>query len=118
MLETAAPLRSQHPDAVRIVDHHHGVVFLGQRGDLAHWRDIAVHAEDPVADNQFRCAIRGTQSLFQGDHVLVRVDLGIRVCKANSIDAAGVVQFLAEDCPATRAFPLGPRLVKALSHAL
>ena len=51
-LRGPAPVLADEPDGVRVVDHHHGVVALGQVADLAQRRDVAVHREDAVGRDQ------------------------------------------------------------------
>ena len=69
----AAPVAPQHARGVRVVDHHDGAVFLGQRGQLVHRADVAVHREDAVGDDQLVSWLIGKflQQFFAVRRILV-----------------------------------------------
>ena len=50
--DRAAAMLAQHPRGMRIVDHRDRAIVLGQIGDSIERRDIAIHAEHTVGDNQ------------------------------------------------------------------
>ena len=52
VVHDAAPAAAQHAFAVRVVHHRQHAVAVGHLGQLVQRRDVAVHAEDAVGDQQ------------------------------------------------------------------
>ena len=96
---TAAAVAAQHAGGVRVVDHHDGAVLLGQRGQLVHRPDVAVHREHAVGDHQLVAGLVGhfLQQLLAVGRVLVAEDLDLGPREARAVDDAGVVQLVGED---------------------
>src|SRR5262249_58957820 len=57
VLDTAAPGVAQHAIAVRVVYVDECVVALSQRHDLRQWRQVTIHAENAVGDDDPRARI-------------------------------------------------------------
>ena len=53
----AAPAGAERAGAVRLVDHHAHVVAPRELDDLLQRRDVAVHREDAVGDDQGAAAL-------------------------------------------------------------
>ena len=54
----AAAAGADEADGVRVVDHDHGVVAVGEVADLGERGDVAVHGEDAVGDDQPAAGVR------------------------------------------------------------
>jgi len=95
--DLTAAVRPERPDAVGVVDHHARVVALRQLDDLSERRDVAVHREDAVGDDQRATVARLAQPPGEVLEVAVAVheDLGMR--QPAAVDDAGVVQLVGED---------------------
>ena len=52
MFRHAAAVLAEHAGGVGFVDHEHGVMLLGQFRQLHQRREIAVHAEERIGDDQ------------------------------------------------------------------
>ena len=52
MLGRAAAILADEADGMAVVDHHHGVVFLGEVADALQVGDDAVHRKDAVGGDQ------------------------------------------------------------------
>jgi hypothetical protein len=52
MRRRAAAARPDHAEAVRVVEQQPRIVALGERDQLGQRRDVAVHAEYRVRDDQ------------------------------------------------------------------
>ena len=96
---TAAAVAAQHARGVRVVDHHDGAVLLGQRGELVHRADVAVHGEDAVGDDELvaRLVLDLLQQFLAVGDVLVAEDLDLGAREPRAVDDAGVVQLVGED---------------------
>ena len=99
MLDRAPSRRAQHADAVRVVHDHDGVVLAGELDDLGQLREVALHGEHAVRDDQLpRVARRRRQPLAERVHVGVRVDdLRRRPREPDRVDEARVVELVGED---------------------
>ena len=73
MFVRAAAVLAHEAHGVRIVDHHQGVVLVGQIADARQVGDDAVHREDAVGGDQAEpgaggllqaCSSRSAMSLF------------------------------------------------------
>ena len=101
----AAPVAAEHARGVGVVDHHGGLVPLGDLADAGQRGDVAVHAEDAVGDDQdvlvgaLRAARRAgfAQDLLEAVHVAVREDRPRGLREAYAVDDRGVVQLVADD---------------------
>jgi hypothetical protein len=87
-------LRAQHAEAMRVVDHQQRSVPFGQAQQLGQRRQVAVHAEDGVADDDL---VRRLARLELGaQFVDAAEDLLVGAGQACAVDQAGVVERLAE----------------------
>jgi hypothetical protein len=79
VIDRSAAVAAQHARGVRVVDHHDGAVFFGQRGQLVHRADVAIHREDAVGDHQLVARLVGEllQQLFAVGGILVAEDLDL-----------------------------------------
>ena len=59
MIDRSAAVAPQHARGMRVVHHHDGAVFLGQRSQLVHRADVAIHREDAVGDHQLVAGLVG-----------------------------------------------------------
>ena len=97
MRQRATPLGPDHTEAMRIVDHQPGVMNLGQRQQLVQRRQITVHAEDRIGDDQLDCRIAGSQQRFELHHVTVGKTLYCGLGQLHAVDQRGMVQLLGKD---------------------
>ena len=93
-----APDGPDEADRVRVVDHHQGVVALGQVADLVERREVAVHREDAVGDDQpTPGALAASQLLLEVGHVPVAVAQALRLAQPDAVDDRGVVELVGDD---------------------
>ena len=98
MVHDAPATFTEDAFAVTIVDHDHGIMLFGQGHDLVQRRDVTVHGEDAIGDDElpFRTLV-GNQHLFQRAHVVVRIHRTTGLGEANAVDDRTVVQLVADD---------------------
>ena len=84
---------------MRVVDDDDGVVLAGELDDLGQLREVALHREDAVRDDELaRVARSGREPVAQRSHVGVRVDdLRGRARETYRVDEARVVELVRED---------------------
>ncbi len=99
MLDRALARLAQHADAVRVVDDHDRPMPARELDDLGELREVALHREDAVRDDQLaRAPRRGGEPVPQSVHVRVRVDdLRRRPREPDGVDEARVVELVGED---------------------
>ncbi len=61
MINCTAPVAAKHAAGMGIIDHDNGVIFLGSRHDVWQGRNVTVHTENAVSNNQNAAVLR---SLF------------------------------------------------------
>ena len=89
---------TDEPDGVRVVDHDHGVVALGQVADFPQGRDVAVHGEHAVGRYQpAPCPGGLLQLFFEVPHVPVVVAVTLCRAQPDPVDDGRVVQLVADD---------------------
>ena len=88
---------AQHTRRMCVIDHGNCAVALGQVGDPIEWRDIAIHAEDTVGDNQCLgvLATGFFEHLLQGSGVVMLVNSPGRLGEPNAVDDRGMVKLVA-----------------------
>ena len=92
------PLLADEADGVAVVDHHHGVVFLGEVADALEVGDDAVHREDAVGGDQPEARVgRFLQPRLEIGHVVVGVAVAPRLAEPHAVDDRGVVQRVRDD---------------------
>ena len=90
------PCSPDEPDRVRVVDHHHGVVALGELADLTQRRHVAVHREHAVGrDEPPPGAGSLLQQLLEVRHVAVAVPVALCGAEPDAVDDGGVVELVA-----------------------
>ena len=88
-----APGVSQHARRVRVVDRHDRVVPVAQLADLRERRDLPLHREDAVGDDEPVSRVPGRlQCLAQRVHVHVVVDQPAGLAETDPVDDAGVIE--------------------------
>ncbi|KOT06761.1 8-amino-7-oxononanoate synthase domain protein [Burkholderia mallei] len=95
--ERAAALRAEHAEAVRVVDDEPRAVCLGERDEARERRDVAVHAEHGVGDDQLRRRVAGAQARVERVGVAVRVDLHVRARQPRAVDQRRMIERVGED---------------------
>ena len=74
MLDDAAPGLPEHADAVRVVDDDDRAVLARELDDLRQLRQVALHREHAVRDDQLASPARGgSERVPDGIDVRVRV---------------------------------------------
>ena len=96
MRESAAALRPQHPEAVRIVQQQQRVVALAQGQQPGNVGDVAVHAEHRVADHQLAPRRTLRQRGGQRGQVTVRIAVDARARQPGAVDQARMVERVGE----------------------
>ena len=89
----AGAARPEHAGAVRLVDHQPRAVALAQLADLAQRRDVALHREDAVDDDQHAAAVaaRALQGLLQFVQAVVPEGAQLRAREHAAVEDRGVV---------------------------
>ena len=84
---------------MRVVDHHDRPAPRGDLDELGQGRDVAVHREHAVGDQELTaagpCGL-GQRHVRRAD-VLVREDLDLRAREPRAVDDRRVVQLIADD---------------------
>ncbi len=96
MRQTAPTPLAQHAEAVRIVHQQPGIVSFAQRQQLRQGRDVAVHAEHGIGDNQFPAFRRLHQQLFELRHVAMPIALHLRARQQHGIVERGMVELVGK----------------------
>jgi hypothetical protein len=101
----AAP--AEHARRVSVVDHDGRAVFLRRIDDAGQRRDVTVHREDAVGDDEDEperlagAAVTGlpgrAQDLAKGSDVGVRKDLPRRLREPHAVDDRGMVELVGHD---------------------
>ncbi len=74
MIDNSPPVAADDPFAVGVVDHQHGCRRAHNRRDAVERRQIAVHRENPVGDDQ---SLGGTRA--RREQIAQRLRVGVRV---------------------------------------
>ena len=98
----AAAAGAERAGAVRLVDDHAHVVAPGELDDLRQRRDVAVHREDAVGDDQRAAPLGLAQAPREVVDVAVVVDEGLGPRQPAAVDDRGVVELVGEDDLAAR----------------
>ena len=106
VVDRAAAVPPEHTAGMGVVDHDGRAEVLGRSDHLGEWRDIAIHGEDPVRDDQDQPVLpaarparlaRFAQDLAQRGDVGMRVDLPGCLRQAHAIDDRGVIEGIGDD---------------------
>ena len=90
------PSRPQHAEAVGVVEQEPGVVALGEGDQFRHRRDVAIHAEHRVSDDEPAARSRSGQQPLQRREVEVRIALEGGPRQQRGVVQRGVVQPVGE----------------------
>ncbi len=82
---------------VGLIDHQPAAMAPRQGRQLPQRRDVPVHGEDAVGDDQCTPARRAAHSPFEVVGVTMPVDEGLGAGEAAAVDDAGVVELVGED---------------------
>ena len=95
--DRAAPARPERADGVGVVDHQHRAVAARELAQPAELRDVAVHREEAVGDDQ--AAVAGQPAEAPGEvlEVAVAVDERLGPGEAAAVDDARVIELVGED---------------------
>ena len=99
MVHGAAAVASKHAGPVSVVHHHDAVVFFGEVAQLRQRRNIAVHREHAVGDNQLlsRKICMLLEDAVAVLHIFVTKDLNRRFRKPRPVNNRRMVQFVGDD---------------------
>ena len=93
-LQNTAARIAQHAKAMRIVHHQPCAVLFAQGQQLAHRRNVAIHAEHTVCHHHLGFAGTGFEQIAQGLCIAMRVQLHTAARQANAVNQRGVVERL------------------------
>ena len=99
IFQRATAVGTEDAEAVRVVDHQRGVVLRGQRRQLAQRREVTVHAEHAVADDQPQPCRGGAlvrQRRGEAGEIGMRDARVLRTGQATTVDQRGVVEFVGD----------------------
>ena len=84
---------------MRVVHHHDATIFFGEVAERGKIRDVAIHGEDPVGDEQLLAVpVFGfLQHAFAIGGVLVFEDFDGGARKAAAVNDGGVIQLVGDD---------------------
>ncbi|MNX87941.1 hypothetical protein D3C86_1198950 [compost metagenome] len=99
MIDRAAALVPEDARRVGVIDHDDGLVLLGDLDDVRQRRDVPVHREDAVGDDQGAAvvALDLVEHPAQVRHVLVLEDGDLGAAQAAAVDDARVVELVGDD---------------------
>ena len=98
MVACAASTLAQNADAVCLIDHHIGIVLLGQTDDLGQVGDVALHAEDAVHNDELHLVrLAFLELTFEGGHVIMLVFQFAGIGKADAFNDGGMVKLVPDD---------------------
>ena len=83
---------------VRLIDHNHGVVLLGESVDLVERTYIAVHREYTVGnDNAVTLCLGFLEAFLQFGHIGVGVAVSLGLAKTYTVDDGSMVERVRDD---------------------
>ena len=90
---------------MRVVDHDRRLVAIRDVADAGQRRDVAVHREDAVRDDEDRAVrpVRAAAGARVAQHLLEAVDVAMRkdgprrLGQANAVDDRRVIELVADD---------------------
>ena len=93
----ASAARTDEAHGMRVVDHHHGVVLVGEIADRSEVGDHTVHREHAIGGDQPVASVGSlVQPLLQLGHVVVVVAQPSRLAQADAVDDRGMVEGIAD----------------------
>ena len=97
-LANAAAARTIKANRMDFVHIGHGIIFLRQRGNLCHRRDIAIHGIEALKDNELGAVVAGCfQNFFKMRRVIVTEDCFFAARAANAFNHGIVVERIRND---------------------
>ena len=92
MFGNAAAMFAEHAGGVCFVHHQHGGMFFGQLGQLRQRRQIAVHAEERIGDDQSSAiARRILQQFGQMIDIQMAIHMHLGPREPATVDQAGMI---------------------------
>ena len=84
VVDSAAAVAAEHAGGMRVIDHHDGAVFFGERAQPGQRADVAIHGKNAVGDEQLVAGLifHAGQLLFGVRHILVAEDQDLGARKA------------------------------------
>jgi len=87
---------TQHAESVGVVDDQPGVETFRELQEFGQRREVAVHAEHGIGQDQLAFGLAGGEQAFQGVEVAVRIALVVGAGKLDRVDQRGVVELVRE----------------------
>ena len=107
MFGKSAPGLAEHARGVRFINHQETIIFFRNTHEFRQIREVAIHTENSIGHDEFargrRCGLARSRFIrflnhpLQIRHIVMLIDKALGARKANSIDNAGVVQFIAKN---------------------
>ena len=83
---------------VRLVDHYHGIILLGELHYLIYWSHITVHREHAVGGDDAEALLLSLlEALFELFHVGVGIAVAFCLAQAHAVDNGCVVEGVADN---------------------
>ncbi len=86
MRQRAAPALAEHAEAMGVVHDEPGVVTLGQRQQLGQRRDVAIHAEHRIGDDELDVGLAVRQQGLEPIDPAMRVASHLRRRQQAAVD--------------------------------
>ena len=102
--EAAAALRSEHAEAMSVIDDQPGIETFGQCQQAVQRGEVTVHAEDRIGQNQLSLGRACREQPFERGQVAVRIPLAVGpLClgQLRRVDQRGVIELVGKDRIAT-----------------
>ena len=106
MVDGAAAVPTEDARGMGVVDHDGRTELLGRLDHAGEWRDVAIHREDAVGDDQDQPIVAAArppvlaslaEHLAERGHVGVGIDLARRLRQPHPVDDRGVVERVRHD---------------------
>ena len=97
MGEAALSARTEHAEPVGVVHHQPGIEAFGQREQFRQGREIAVHAEYRVGENQLAPGAALLQPTGERVRIAMRIAHVLGAGQQGGVDQRGVIQLVGEN---------------------
>ena len=97
MLVSPTPVLTHEPHRVRIVDHHQGLILVGQITDRGQVRKKPIHQNIPSVAIIPKLAGRSRLKFPRGRPYRRRVSKSLGLTQTNAIDDACMINFIRDD---------------------
>ena len=102
MVAGTTTVAAEDADTVSLVDHHGGIVFLGQTYNLGQVGYVALHRENTVGHNQLHLVgVAVTQLLFERFHIVVTIFYRSRERQTAAFDNRSMGELVPQNIIAT-----------------